>query len=346
MLQKFVTGSDLNLNPTMYEGHFTLKMFRATINKFLDGKGDLTNLTDFYACLLIVGLKDIYDEFTISDDITIQSSCKKCYLERKIPENYSFLIDQWEENGNFCGITPEDLIFQLSYNKKLTFDYVSAIDCLKLQPEAIYSIFEQILTKKTEFFRILPDKDEKFAIPKPSYQISGMDFPVLVSHWPEELNISIKNFGIFLTDEDNKVVDTLCLGNFPVYSESLNQRRNFFWRGGDEQAYLICSNYKELGQARAELGTNLMVRPLGETFVRSGWFMWGEDSVYAARAMKSTIYGVDKGLDGSTGIKTSAKGYNWFRIKDNVAVGGCKKENCVFSKEDILTIYKLINGTI
>jgi hypothetical protein len=346
MLQKFVTGSNLDLNPTIYEGHFTLKMFRATINKFLNGKGNLTNVTDFYACLLMVGLGDIYDDFTISDDISMQSSCKKCYLERKIPENYSFLIDQWEENGNFCEITPEDLIFQLSYNKKLKFDYVSAIDCLKLQPDAIFSIFEQIFTKKSDFFRILPDKDENIVIPAPSNRISGMDFPVLVSHWPAELKISIKDFGIFVVNEDNEVVDIVCLGNFPVYTEALNQRKNFFWRGGKEQPYLICSNYKELGQAMTELGENLMVRPLGETFVRSAWFMWGPDSIFAAKAMNFTIYGPDKGKSGSTGIKTTGKGYNWFRIRDSVPVGGCDKESCVFSREDILTIYKLINGTV
>ena len=345
MLQKYFSGTTNNgrkNNDTykIYEGHFTLKLFRARINKFLKEGKPLSDLLDLYACLLVVGLGDIYDEFVISDDMKVTNSCKKCYLERKIPENYAFLIDQWEETGSLYGITPEDMITYLSYNPKLTFDYVSALDCLKLQPTAIYSIFYQIMTKMGEYFRILPDIEAPVVVPTPTNILSGMDFPVLVCNYPHTLVCKRVMNSLFIFNENNKVIDAVSIGTFPVYSETLNQRKNFFWHGGEEEKMLICNKYQDLKNAQEILGDNLLIRPLGETFIRSGWFMWGPDAVFAARCMKHEVYGKN---NISTRIPTSANGYCWLRVGDYSFAGECDKMNCVFSDEDIFTIDKLIN---
>jgi hypothetical protein len=347
MLQKFFTGSSDQKRKNraknkIYEGHFTLKMFRARMNKYLQDNKPLTDLLDLYACMLVVGLGDIYDDFVISDDIKVTDSCKKCFLERKIPENYAFLIDQWEENGNLYGINTEDLITDLAYNKKLTFDYASALDCLKLQPTAILSIFTQIMSKEGEYFRILPDSSMPIALNPPSPILSGMTFPILACKWPNNISIKIKDkYNIFVINENDKIIDVISLNTFPVYTETLNQRKNFFWHGGEEEPMLICNNYQDLGKTRKILGDNLLIRPLGENFVRSGWFKWGPDAIFAARCMKHEIYGVNKL---SSHIKTPAQGYNWLKVTDFGSVGTCDKYNCVFSDEDIKTIDKLING--
>src|SRR5574344_64259 len=345
MLQKYFSGTTNNGRKNngaykIYEGHFTLKLFRARINKFLKEGKPLSDLLDLYACLLVVGLGDIYDEFVISDDMKVTNSCKKCYLERKIPENYAFLIDQWEETGSLYGITPEDMITYLSYNPKLTFDYVSALDCLKLQPTAIYSIFYQIMTKMGEYFRILPDIDAPVVVPTPTNILSGMDFPVLVCNYPHTLVCKRVMNSLFIFNENNKVIDAISIGTFPVYSETLNQRKNFFWRGGEEEKMLICNKYQDLQDAQKILGDNLLIRPLGETFVRSGWFMWGPDAIFAAKGVNKFVTGVDKV---QTTFYGGVTGPHWYKVKDFSPYAECRLKDCVFSGEDIYTIDKLIN---
>ena len=51
MLQKFFTGSSDQIRKNraknkIYEGHFTLKMFRARMNKYLQDNKPLTDLLD------------------------------------------------------------------------------------------------------------------------------------------------------------------------------------------------------------------------------------------------------------------------------------------------------------
>lgn len=322
-------------------GGMRLSKFRTEVNKVLKGT-DVFHKIGYYESMLLVGLKDMWQEFECVDEKPKSKSTKTYFNARQIPLNNWDIIESWKNNGNCFNISAKKVVTDIYNQGRLNFNLNTALNTLELQPDSVEWVLRQIFNPrpKNEYYNIRGLCEPNFKIPKLYFDISGVSFPVLACDFPfGRLNVKKIGNSIFLMDGE-RVFDCYLVNNFMLYNESLNMRRNYFWRGGEEVNSAICWNFNEIRDFWLSNNKNdVLIRCLGENLVNNFWFMWGFHSHLVMRRKGMELMGRDLK---PTGMFSASKGTcNLYELGSLRPIRTALRSECIFSSDDIVNIYEL-----
>ena len=252
-------------------------------------------------------------------------------------------IDIW----NNPPMSFEDYVRLCSDRLDLQFDLESCLNVYKMQGErSIPVILHQMFYNFPYKFSVLPDKDLKCKVPNISQYISGVAFPCLVSEKPSKLECKshhgcISLMGLF--DDEWKVFDMYCVGNFCLFDKGLGERLAFFSAGGECCKSFVCWNYLDLVEAWHNIGEDCVVRSLRENLLVNNWFVWGWGSwINVFVNWRNRICGTDGTTDIVYEKEKMTKKCITIDMMGNFKAE-CSKNDLCYSSENILDFLELLN---
>lgn len=319
------------------------------VNKVLSSVDDLNyqDILGFYPGVLIFVLDDYQDKITWAENTDFHhAKLNKCMQDLTFPVELKPKIEKmWQNSPDFNVFLDEIEEFGDS-----EINYESAREVYKFQgKKAIFGILAQIFGdfpfSNAFSCHLLPNLDINWT-PEVDNLVSGCIFPVCVSPFVHNFRISRTVNGTILQafwHDEWWDFDIFEVGQWNLWSETLNQRRNFL-KNERVLPVFVCENWQEITQACNYWGEDVIVREFGQDLVNSRWFRFGLGGQIAVR------------LEGNRfSVPHSRKTVNDTRIDDNHGVdyaittlGGhfvkeASKQDVVYTFEELCDWFELAN---
>lgn len=317
-------------------------------------KGDFTGYAGFFSGILCFYGDKLWDKFTFIDNDNQNRI-------NSIVQNLEAPISVKDDLYQICHTKYdfEAFVRAAEANEELSFDADSVIAVYKLQGDkAIFQLLCQMFytNRGVEKLNACLINDLPVNLPiEVSDYFSGCAFPVVVSPKVTDFKWKTIDNGWFLYGKYNDnlyVVDVAGVGRVVLANNSLSNRLNYLANGGLVLPYLVCWNFGDIIEAYHYFGGDLLVRDLKNTLFDHYWFYLGLDSKVCVRSKRGFINTKqDFKVEFFDGRRKDLSGEKVnYLIIDLLGrhVGGCQKEDIVFSDsevKDILEIGQLLNNT-
>ena len=297
---------------------------------------DFSEIAGFYVGILAFYTQKVLKNVEFLED-SAQNSLYKLIIRQKTHIRYKNDLKKIEK----MTFDFKDFLYAASHNKKLFFDYNSALSVYKLQgDDAIFGILCQIfwVNRYCDKFsvQLINDLPIKLHIEVSDF-LSGCHFPVMVSPYNGAIKWQKNGNGWFLyqkIDKKWRVLD--CIGtNFTILAEKpLANRLNFIGGGGQTVPYVICQNWGEIIKTVAIFGQEVLIRDLRNDFFNHYWFVFGPNSKINVKYIRRGIwndkkyYGIPIEYDN---VSNHRNGHSITVTLNKEFCGFCDKKDICFS---------------
>lgn len=328
---------------------------RSTINRnmFVNqviiayNKSNFDKILGFYPGVILYVLGNHRDKITwIEDTDFTHTKFNKCMKNLHFPIELKEKLEEiWDSDPNF-----EEFLEEIKKKGDTAINMESALEVYKMQgKKAIFGILGQIFSdysySNNFSCHLLPNLDIIWT-PKVENLVSGCVFPVCVSPFVNNFRISrTPNEAIMQAFWQEKWwdFDIFATGQFNLWCETLNQRRNYL-RNEAVLPTLVCDNWFEVVQACNYWGSDVIIREMGHKLLNSRWFKFGKGGEIAVRFEGKQISApyVTKTVPK---VKIDDKQGNEYGIMqlNGKFIKGASKKDVVYSFEEIRDWFELAN---
>jgi len=259
------------------------------------------------------------------------------------------MLTIWNMNLNFIDFLEHCKDFENNFD----CDIDSCIEVYKLQgDEAIFGILCQLFWKYVTKSRfsccLVPEINIKW-LPKVDEFVSGTTFPAIVTPSVTDFRWVFRDNGWFLEAFFNgkwRVFDVAGIGNFALWKESTEARKQFWANGGEIVPFLVCWTWFDVVQAVGQFKSDVIIRDCRTTLCNQYWFLFGNNAKLVANSYKGKIQGrngvksskIEKPFDCPSGPKQTS-----VILSLNGEYHGLSGEKAIFNTDEIEDFFELNN---
>lgn len=247
-------------------------------------KSNFDKILGFYPGIIIYVLGQHRDKITwIEGTDFTHTKTNKCMKNLTFPVELREKMEEiWDSDPNF-----EEFLHEIEQKGNTDINMESAFEVYKLQgKKAIFGILGQIFSdyslSNAYSCHLLPHLDIIWT-PKVENLVSGCVFPVCVSPFVDNFRVCRTSNQVIMQafwQEKWWDFDIFTSGQFNLWRETLNQRRNYL-KNEDVLPTLVCDNWLEVVQACNYWGNDVIIREMGHKMLNSRWFKFGKSGEIA-----------------------------------------------------------------
>lgn len=244
------------------------------------------NTAGFYPGVLIFVLGDYQDMITWVEGTDFKHiKLNNCVQNLTFPVELKEKMEKmWDSDIDF-----EYFLDEIEAFGDYEINFESVREVYQLQgKKAIFGILAQIFGNyaHSEYYscHLIPNLDIIWT-PKVENLVSGCIFPVCVSPFVDNFKVSRTKNGAILQafwHEKWWDFDIFEVGQFNLWRETLNQRRNYL-RNEAVLPCLVCDNWLEVVEACNYFGEDVIIREFERDLLNGRWFRFGKGGHIAVR---------------------------------------------------------------
>lgn len=234
--------------------------------------------------------KDIHENKAIEDENGVKCHKKNISIEealRKIGNSYKFdtktVLALYEMQGDIAHLFKQLFYSWARIQRRNPWNNQEKSDC-------------KIMNYSTPV-KPRPNPDKEIRVPYITDELNGISFPWCVMKNPKSTSTQILPIegygdGLFVLNEDDKVIDCIRINDLWLLDLPLEQRLKHLYRCRKEsEEYIVCWSLTETIEAGKILGANkfdgLLLRSLGEDYYQNYWLRWSVKSKTYAKLLKT-----------------------------------------------------------